>query len=103
PEDLAEALCALHIYFRDLDYARTMSSPDAWETFLRVCRDTYPPHDRLSIEDATTCMRWLQRYLAVVAVDLPDSEVVHASMAGLAGIPGVIQKDRKSTRLNSSH
>jgi glycosyltransferase involved in cell wall biosynthesis len=42
-------------------------------------------------------MRWLQRYLAVSAVSFPNIDVVHASMAGLAGVPGVIQKLKNGT------
>ncbi len=92
PEQMAEALLALHIGWRDFDYARIMSSPTIWDTFLRVCCDLYPPHNRLSLEEATVCMRWLQRYLAVAAVRFPETDLVHASMAGLAGVPGVLQK-----------
>ncbi|MGH9719580.1 MAG: GT4 family glycosyltransferase PelF [Bryobacteraceae bacterium] len=104
PEQMAEALFALHIYFQEFDYPRTMSSPETWELFLRICRDTYPPDNRPSLDEATTCMRWVQRYLAVAAVHHPDVDIVHASMAGLAGIPGVIQKLKRGSRfLLSEH
>jgi len=92
PEEMANALVALHLYFREFDYAKSMCSLGAWETFLQVCCDLYPRHDRPSLEEAVTCLRWLQRYLAVAAVSFPETELVHASMAGLAGIPGVLQK-----------
>jgi polysaccharide biosynthesis protein PelF len=92
PEAMAEALCAMHKYFGDYDYALTVSSPQTWDAFLQICCDFYPASNRLSLEEATTCIRWLRRYLAVVAVRYPQAAVVHASMAGLAGIPGVIQK-----------
>ncbi|MEP6536330.1 MAG: GT4 family glycosyltransferase PelF [Bryobacteraceae bacterium] len=98
PEEMAEALLGLHTYFRDFDFARTVSSQTAWDAFLRVCRDAYPSHDQPTLEEATTCMRWLQRYLAICAVRFPETEVVHASMAGLAGVPGVIQKQVAGSR-----
>jgi len=97
PEGLAEALAALHIYFGEYDYARSMSSPEAWDTFLRVARDNSPANDRLTLTEAMTCLRWLQRFLAIAAVRLPEAEIVHASMAGLAGVPGVLHKKLNGT------
>ena len=104
PEEMAEALVGLHTYFRDSDFALTVSSPAAWDTFLRVCSDAYPKHDQPTLEEATTCMHWLQRYFAVCAVRFPETDVVHASMAGLGGVPGVIQKRVAGSRfLLSEH
>jgi glycosyltransferase involved in cell wall biosynthesis len=37
-------------------------------------------------------MRWLLRSLAITSVPLGNVDVVHASMAGLAGVPGVLHK-----------
>ena len=94
PEELAESFDALHRYFREYDYSRSISSPQAWNSFLRVCRDR---PEAFTLEEATKCMRWLQRYLAVSAVTFPETDIVHASMAGLAGVPGVIQKLNRGT------
>lgn len=90
PEELAEALHALHIYFREYDFAYSMTSDRAWDIFLRVCSECL--QNNLSLEDATNYMRWLRRYLAVVSVPYPEVDIVHASMAGFAGIAGVLQK-----------
>jgi glycosyltransferase involved in cell wall biosynthesis len=94
PEKLARALVALHEYCADFDYALSVSSPECWESFLRLCQEqTEEP----SLEDARKAMRWLQRYLGVVAATLPQTDIVHSSMAGLAGIPGVLQKLRRGS------
>jgi polysaccharide biosynthesis protein PelF len=98
PEAIGEALVSMHLYFEQFDYSATMLSPEVWETFLQCCCDAYPESDRPSLEDVTTCMRWLQRFLAVVTVPLPQTDVVHASMSGLAGIPGVLQKSLTGSR-----
>lgn len=91
-ELLAEALLRMHRFFAEHDYARTMSSEEVWDAYLRVCRDVRPGSDGFNIEDATVCMRWLVRYLSVLAAEYPVTDVVHTSMSGLAGIPGVVQK-----------
>jgi glycosyltransferase involved in cell wall biosynthesis len=97
PESLAEALVALHSYFREFDYARSMSSPEAWEAFLRVATNSMPSDNRFTIAEAMTCMRWMQRFLQIVAMRIPEVDLVHASMAGLAGIPGVLHKKLNKT------
>jgi glycosyltransferase involved in cell wall biosynthesis len=89
PRELAFALTALHKYFADFDYAVSISSPECWEAFLRICREQ---SDEPTLQEAGKCLRWLQRYLAIAASSFPQTEIVHSSMAGLAGIPGVLQR-----------
>ena len=96
--ELARAMLELHNYFCVYDYARSVRSPDAWNIFLRVCSGMADQRLRLSLDDATCCMRWLQRYLAILSIDYPSADVVHASMSGFAGIPGVIQRLKRGSR-----
>lgn len=97
PDRLAHALAALQDYFTEFDYATTLTSPEAWGIFLESCARFMPRPDRPNLEEATTCMRWLLRYLSVLAVPYPQVDVVHASMAGLAGVPGALSKVRNGT------
>ena len=92
PEQFAESLLNLHIYFKHFDYAKTMGSPDAWEIFLRACERSFPGEEELTIHDATTCMRWLQRFLGILALPLPPADITHGSMSGLSSVPGVLNK-----------
>src|SRR5262249_35965199 len=94
PERLAHALLKLQSYFTEYDYARTMSSAETWDAFLRVCARSPSFAASLTVREATTCMRWLQRYLAVINAACPQTSLSHASMAGLAGIPCVLAKLR---------
>jgi polysaccharide biosynthesis protein PelF len=92
PEVLATALVRMQSYFKQYDYAQTMASPETWDAFLRVCAAIPQDGQTLNLEDATTCMRWLQRYLGVLSAPLPPVDITHASMAGLAALPGVLLK-----------
>ncbi len=92
PECFAKALLDLHLYFKHFDFAKTMTSPEAWDVFLRVCERSFPGGEELTIHDATTCMRWMQRYLGVLAVPLPRTDITHGSMSGLSSVPGVLNK-----------
>ena len=97
PERLAAAFMALQTYFAEFDYAKTMGSPEAWSIFLDGCARWLPRPDRPNLEEATICMRWLLRYLSVVSIPYPEVDVVHASMAGLAGVPGTLSKLRNGS------
>jgi polysaccharide biosynthesis protein PelF len=89
PELLAQSLFSLHQYFWKHDYANSMRSRLAWEAFLEAAALS---GWRLNLEEATHCLRWVQRYLSLLAVDFPRVDLVHSSMAGLAGIPGMLCK-----------
>jgi glycosyltransferase involved in cell wall biosynthesis len=94
PQRLAHSLLKLQAYFADYDYALTMASVQTWDAFLRACSRSRSFAVSLTLHEATTCMRWLQRYLAVINVTAPQTSLTHASMAGFAGIPGVLAKLR---------
>jgi glycosyltransferase involved in cell wall biosynthesis len=89
PELLAKGLFGLHQYFGEYDYANSMGSRASWEAFLEAAAASSVS---LNLEEATHCMRWVQRYLSLLAVRFPRVDLVHSSMAGLAGIPGVLCK-----------
>jgi len=88
-----EALLAMHLYFEKYDYAVTLTDARTWRSFLQCARG----HQGFLLEDATTCMRWLLRYLAIVARPYQRTDLVHSSMAGLASVPGVLSKMRYGT------
>jgi glycosyltransferase involved in cell wall biosynthesis len=88
---LGGAFAVMHAYFRERDYHSAFASTRTWRAFLRHAGS-------LSLWEATTCLRWLTRFLGILATPLPDVEVVHASMAGLAGLPGVILHRERGTR-----
>jgi polysaccharide biosynthesis protein PelF len=89
PHILGESLVGLYVLFKKYDYASCMTSRPAWNAFVQAARRS---DLNLSLKDATECMRWLQRYLSFLALSLPRVDLVHSSMAGLAGIPGTLCK-----------
>lgn len=92
PEVLGGGLVGLHKFARHYDYARAMASQTAWEIFLRACERWPTPEGELNLAEAALCMQWLARSLAVAAAPLPRADLAHASMAGLAAVPGVLLK-----------
>ncbi len=92
---LGHALVSLHRYFLKHDYHTALASTRTWRVFLRQAYNQ--PHP-LTMYEATMCLRWLTRFLGILATPLPEVDVVHATMAGLAGLPGVILKRERGTR-----
>jgi glycosyltransferase involved in cell wall biosynthesis len=90
-ETLGSALAVMHAYFQDHDYHAAFADTRTWRVFLRHAQS-------LTLHEATTSLRWLTRFLGILATPLPDVDVVHASMAGLAGLPGVILNRERGTR-----
>jgi len=93
PASLGEAFHALQLYFEKHDYSTTLTSQLAWECFKEIARR----QPDFTLDEATTCMRWLVRYLAITARPFVQPSIVHASMAGMAAVPGVLLKLRFGT------
>jgi glycosyltransferase involved in cell wall biosynthesis len=96
PESLAESMAVLNEYFQHCDYHRAMTSPEAWDAFLEISGRYFP--EKLDLAGATTCMRWLHRYLAVLSFPTQAVDIVHATMSGLAGVPGVLASRKYGSR-----
>lgn len=92
PEKLGQAFLILHLYFQYFDFPKTMTSPEAWEAFLHHCQRSFPDGRKLTIHEVTTCMRWMQRFLGILAAPVPITDITHSSMSGLASVPGVLNK-----------
>ncbi len=95
PEQFGRALLGLHGYFREHDYHAAFAATRTWRVFLR---QAYLRPQPLTLLEATTCLRWLTRFLGILATPLPEVDVVHASIAGLAGVPGVLLHRERGTR-----
>lgn len=92
PDQLAQALLSLRRYCADHDYKQAMSSPQAWAVFLSECSRQPAGFDPFTLEEATKCLRWLLRYVSIVTAQYPQTDIVHASIAGLAAVPGTLSK-----------
>jgi len=92
PEKLAKALLNLHLYFKHFDFAKTMTSPEAWDVCLHICQHSFPGGKELTVHDATVCWRWIQRFLSILTVPVPLADITHGSMSGLSSVPGVLNK-----------
>ena len=92
PKALGEILAALYVYFRSHDYDWTMRQESTWNAALEfLCGQAW--HARfMTMLEAVEIVRTMYRYLMPLAIELPDADVYHASVSGLASVPAIIAK-----------
>ncbi len=93
-------------FFADHNYDTVFRHPATWDMFheqlarcapalLEQACETCPP----TIFDMGEALRLLYRWLTPLAIPLPPVDVVHASAAGLASLPGIVARLERHTPL----
>ena len=103
-EDAAGAFHALWRYFQEHDWNSTWKARPTWDAFVEESLRPYREHpdrflavERPSVGDLTTALRWSYNFLMPLVAPLPDVDLVHSSIVGFAGLPGVISKFERGT------
>jgi len=104
PAECGRVVHQLWRYFQEHDWNATWRSQPAWRTFVREILRPYGtrPHDFLPFErpslfDLTTTMRWMYHFLMPLNAPVPRTDIVHATIAGFAGLAGIIAKHEYGT------
>jgi glycosyltransferase involved in cell wall biosynthesis len=106
--DLGPLLVEMEDYFHRRDYNETFKSLPVWETFAEVMlaysrrMANALPHDARehqipTLFDLTESLRWLYRFLIVLNVRVPQTDVTHTTAAAFCGIPCITAKIRRGT------
>ena len=96
-------LLEMQDYFARRDYNDTFKSRPVWQAFLEFAQqggaaaDRYREERTPSLFDVTECLRWLYRFLIVLNVRVPRTDVVHTTAAAFCGIPAILSKLRYGT------
>ncbi|MCU1487781.1 MAG: glycosyl transferase [Actinomycetia bacterium] len=96
PERGGRVLHELWRWFRDHDWVETWRSRSSWQAFCTVAttgRDDVEP----TVWDLTTCFRWLKHFLTPLDAPIPETSLVHATLAGFPGLAGVVAKRERGT------
>jgi glycosyltransferase involved in cell wall biosynthesis len=81
-------------YFQFCDFKTTLRSRPAWELFKEVLCEKIPDG---KLEDFTTAMRWMYRFLMPLSIPAPEADLVHLTVAGVALFPALGLKYQKGT------
>jgi glycosyltransferase involved in cell wall biosynthesis len=91
-------LAALHRFFLEHDYVAALQSTQAWDAF-RESAATAPWAVGAREQDLVTCLRWLRALLMPIALPIPEADISHATLAGLAAMPGIVARIERGTPL----
>ena len=100
PEQLGQILLAIHEYFLDYDYHKTMNSAATWSTFRYLALNYWQkqqPSLGVTIAELTEAMRLLYRFLITIHLPVPITDITHSSAAAFCGLPCVIAKLQRGT------
>ena len=107
PAEFGSQLLALEEYFREHDYNKTFKSRPVWfafretmEAFSRTMlqrRLPGPDYQIPSLFDLTESLRWLYRFLMVLNVRVPRTDLTHSTAAAFCGIPCITARIRNKT------
>lgn len=86
-------------YFQKYDYKKTLQSEATWNAFKQVVeRESQASELPLAkLEDYTTAMRWLYRFLLPISVPATEVDLVHLTVSGISIFPALDLKYRHGT------
>ncbi len=97
--DLGVVVYELWRWFTEHDWRRTWKTREVYDTFATYAVATAPPGEQPTVADVNTALHWLYAFLVPLTAPVPESDLVHATIAGFAALPGVIAKHRDGTPL----
>ena len=98
PEDAgwneARIIWELNRYFIRLDHRATFRAEATWRAFRDTIREQESGPDGIDVrlDDLIRSLRWMYSFLLPITCPVPRTDVCHATLAGFAGLAGVIAK-----------
>ena len=84
-------------WFGEHDWRRTWKAESVYDLVAEHAVAHALEGERPTVADVNTALAWLYAFLVPLAAPVPRSDLVHATIAGSAGLPGVIAKHRDGT------
>ncbi len=86
-------------FFQKYDYKKTMSSAVVWNSFKEALISVIPKEELedITLEDTTTAMRWIYRFLIPMAIKVPKVDIAHITISGIAVLPALALKYKYNT------
>ncbi len=91
-------LVELHRFFLEHDFVAALTSRAAWDAFRQQAA-VAPWARGARAKDLVVCLRWLRALLMPIAVPIPEVDLCHATLAGLAALPGIVARVERGTPL----
>jgi hypothetical protein len=97
--DYGVVVYELWSWFVAHDWRLTWKSRPVYEAFLAYAVAGARPGEVPTVGDVDAALGWLHAFFAPLAAPVPRSDLVHATIAGFAALPGIVAKHRDGTPL----
>ncbi len=99
PVTLNECFYKMWLFFQTHDYKVAMTSEAVWNVFCETLKTVLPEAELrdMTLEDVTTAMRWIYRFLIPIAIDVPKADISHVTISGIAVLPALSLKYKYDT------
>jgi len=91
PPKIAQIILKLHQFLRDHDSRKCMESILAWETFSGLLEQD-PLYREMTLREALTAFQIIQRNMQILALDIPQTDLIHSSLAWLPAMIAIAAK-----------
>lgn len=90
-QQFEDTIFKIHTLFATYDCKKCVENPKTWEVFMKqLSRD--PIYKEVTIDDALTAFRSIQRTLQIFSIKIPQVDLVQCSFAWLPAFLGTIAK-----------
>lgn len=96
---LDDCFKAMWQFFQSYDYKITMTSESVWNSFCKIIKVNLNQTEleAITLEQLTTGMRWIYRFLIPIAIDVPKVDISHITISGIAVLPALALKYKYNT------
>jgi glycosyltransferase involved in cell wall biosynthesis len=84
-------------WFGTHEWRQTWKSRPVYEAFAAYAATRARPGEVPTVGDVDAALGWLHAFFAPLAAPVPRSDLVHATIAGFAALPGIVAKHRDGT------
>ena len=93
---LAESILEMFEFLKDHDFRSVVRDKKFWELFSSFIEGN-KNFSSMSLRETLEICRTIVRYLEVLTIDVPRSQLIHSSIAGVVGFLAIVAKLRDNT------
>lgn len=90
-QDLANTIVAIHDLMKKYDVKKFLQHPMTWNIYLEVL-EKEPLYRNIAFKEAMTTYQLLQRSIQLLAIEIPDVDIIHCSLAWFPSLVAVYTK-----------
>jgi polysaccharide biosynthesis protein PelF len=94
----SDLLLKLHYFFQEYDAKKCLEHVLTWETFCD-CIGSDPIYKHMPMRSAMSVFQTFQRSTQLLSIDVPQTDLIHCSLAWLPSLVGIVGKEENDCPL----